>query len=442
MSEPAVFVVIRDGEKRVYHDRWAHMFLYRHLLWGPESLDQWLAEEDEDGEFDFDICGGVVVNFDEKRLLWDGDDMDLELPPVGKVLDRLLQCSWPGYSIEYASRGIADLAAAAGENLREDSHEEFSEDFALTNELPDELSLRPETISEAAGIDDDDEFDDEPHDDDDDDDDDSFFDDDELRAWVTIINQDGSVRHRYLGEIPLDLIFHETSVIADLLDLEPAEVPPESVVREGIWFDLANRTIGVWGRPIARAILPHLQEYWTNWDVRWADEGYQSQCGVSGPSGIPMSDVEALAKLTPKILSTQRVDLSSLLGAMGSSLKRTAVRATGCFALVLAAPVVLLGLIAGNMKAAAITIAIVWMGIAIIFKFVAWRFKRKFLDGALVDLTKQDSETGCRSPVAGPLDPVSRREQLETLLAEANLPSLAEIEPHVGDGDNAIGFLS
>jgi len=82
---------------------------------------------------------------------------------------------------EYASRGIADLAAAARrKSPRKIPHEEFSKISALTNELARRTQPRPEKNQRSCRIDDDEmNSDDEPHDDDDERRRRLFFDDDE-----------------------------------------------------------------------------------------------------------------------------------------------------------------------------------------------------------------------------------------------------------------------
>lgn len=431
MSEPAVFVVIREGHKRVFYDSWAHVFLYRHLLWGDEALDEWLSAEepDEDG-FEHDCCGGLVVDFDQKRLTWNGDDHELEIPRVASVLDRLLETAWPGYQIQYASGSIDELAVAAGES------EVDGERNSMIDGMPIELLDRPQTVRHAAGFDDDPDFEDE----DEEEDEESDLTERDVCAWVTLVDPEGRVRHRQFDEIPVDLIKRSAESLPDLLGLPAAEVPAEAGVREGIWFDSPTRTIGIWGRAAAKPLLPHVQQHWKGWNVTWSSNGYSDHCAVSGPSGIPMSDAEALARLTPKILSTKRVDLSNLLGAFGGALKSTALKATGCLAIVLSLPVLLFGLIAGKMSAALITIVIVWVLIAIACKVLESKFKRKFNGGLMGDMAQRETEGDSRPPVAGPIDPQARRATFEQLLAASGLPSLDEIDKHV-DEDEALSSL-
>ncbi|EMI53340.1 hypothetical protein [Rhodopirellula sallentina] len=460
MSEPAVFVVIRDHEKRFYYDRWAHVFLYRNLVWGPDALDSWLAGEqphDDDGDWFAESCGGVVVDHDRRKITWDGDDEALSVPRVSNVLNTLLETAWQGYDVEYAVHGLQSLANAAGVELEDEDvedddfedqdadedklDEEFSdEEFAdappqrsqtrLIESKEERLGDRPETVRDAAGIYDEDELDE-----DEEEDEPGEFEDDSPRAWITLINEQGVVRHRHLEELSRDLFLCDKNAFRQLLALKPNDVPPESVVTEGIWFDFKRREIGYWGNHQARRDLAVLQRSWQQWHVQWAENGYTDHCAVSGPIGIPMTDEEALATLTPRILSTKRIDLGNIIGALGGQLKKTVVKGVGCLTVLICLPVLLFGLIAGKMQAALITIGVVVVGVAIVFKLVERKFKRKFNDSSIGMFARDQDAAETRAPVAGPLDPAERRARLDQLLLAAGLPPLQDIEKHVDEDD-------
>ncbi|MCM2371792.1 hypothetical protein [Aporhodopirellula aestuarii] len=424
MSEPAVFVVIRDQQRRYFYDRWANVFLYRNLIWGPDDLDEWLETEEAYDEWDGEVCGVAVIDHDRRQLVWDGDPDELNVPRVVNVLHELMQTSWRGYEVQIAARGATDVAIVAGVH---------GGDVGLIEEA-DPIADRAETVREAAGIYD--------HDGDDDLDDveGDEFDEDTPRAWVTLINEEGVVRHRHLNEISQDLLKGKKDAFHQLIALNSGDVPAEAVVTEGIWFDFGRKEIGYWGCLSGRSAYAQLRRGWSGWKVDWADGGYSDQCQVSGPSGIPMSDAEALASLTPQILSTKRIDLESVMGMLGGQVKKVAVRATGCVTVVLCIPVLLFGLIAGKMQAALITILIVVVAVALVFKLIERKFKRKFNESPIGLHAKGKDDEGLRAPVAGPLDPAERRDRLERLLAAAGMPALSEIEKHI-DSDDAMKEL-
>ncbi len=245
-----------------------------------------------------------------------------------------------------------------------------------------------------------------------------------------MIDTEGAVRHRNVPEISQDLISGRESAIAELARLPAAEIPNESVVTEGMWIDQTQREIGFWGGRKARAAFEKMQTAWSGWTVRAAQNGYAEQCAVSGPAGVPMTDAEALGQFLPTVLSTKRFDISSMFGALGGQLKKTAIKATGCLLMVLCAPVLLFGAISGNWQAALITVAIVALCVVIAFKVIEGKFKRKF---AMPALARQEDGEERRAPVAGPMDRKERRNRLDQLLKAAGFPTLSEIEPHFSE---------
>lgn len=422
MSEPAVFVLIRDGQKRFFADRWANAFLFREILWGPDELERWLTDDEEIDEWTDDVAGGVVVDYDRRKLTWSGDEEMLEIPRVESVYEKLLQASWPGFEIEFAARGLRDLAAAAGQ--------------ADAADYDDESYRRSSAVQEAIGYDDDDDEDgdelgdgDELEDGDELDDEDQF-DDHDTRAWITLVDTEGVVRHRNVAEISEDLVHGKESAIAELARLPAAEIPEESVVTEGMWIDQDRREIGFWGGRKAKAAFPTLQASWSGWTVRAVEDGYAEQCAVSGPVGMPMTDAEALGKFLPTVLSTKRFDISTVFGAMGGRLKKIAIKGTGCLLMVICTPVLLFGAISGNWQAVLITVAIVTLFVVIMFKVIERRFKQNF---ALPANLRQAEGDQARPPAAGPIDAEERRTRLDHLLQAAGFPPLAELEPHFSD---------
>lgn len=424
MSQPAIFVLIRGGDRRYYQDPFAHMFLFRELLWGPDALERWLCEGEEIDRWTEEAIGGAVVDFDRRLLVWHGESGMLSIPKVRSLYDTLLETAWTGFDVRFVMSATPDLAEAAGEQRELD-------------ELPD----RFETVQQAAGFDEDeilgerlleDRLSDESLDGGDEaaetfeNDREDIFDDEDERAWITIVDDEGAVRHRNLQEVSQDLITADPDVVTNLLRLPPGDMPGESVVIGGIWIDIPRREVGVWGGPEIRRELEQMDKAWDGFRVRWADDGYAEQCAVSGPNGNPMSNVEALGKLMPTILSNKRFDIGAVFNAVGGHIKKTAVRATGCFVGILCTPVLLFGAISGKWQASFITVGIVIAFFMLAFKLTERRLKKKF---ALNEIANNLDQSGERAAVAGPMDPPTRRAVMEDLLANAGFPSLSEIEP-------------
>jgi hypothetical protein len=160
---------------------------------------------------------------------------------------------------------------------------------------------------------------------------------------------------------------------------------------------------------------------------------------VSGPSGLPLSEAESLGRVVPTILSIGKLDASLVVEKIGGEVKRTAVRLTGCFVLVICSPVILFSLISGNWKAGGITIAIVVILTTILFKLAEAKIRRR-VNGLRTKLTG-DRVVSKKSSSAGPLDSNTRREVLNQTLIRAGLPPLSKIEAFLVPDPELEGYL-
>jgi len=143
-----------------------------------------------------------------------------------------------------------------------------------------------------------------------------------------------------------------------------------------------------------------------------------------------MKDEEALAKVLPSILTTKRFDMSTVLGAIGGGLKKTAMKATGCLLVVICLPLVIFGLVSGNWTAVLISIAVTCAIVITAFKVIEYKVKKSFNNKMPMGGNAEDAP-----PAAGPLDELQRRQRIDQLLAEAGLPALAKVEPYFPEED-------
>ena len=341
----------------------------------------------------------------------------LNVPRVNDVYNRMLQAAWPGFKVAFAEEGMKDLAEALGAEAL------GAEDGGVW--YPEE---RSETVREAALLDDDeDELDEEEEEEEEEY---GRFDEDDIRAWVTIVAADGTVRHWHLSELSEDLLQADGDPLQALMDLPPDEVPPEGVVAEGMWLDQAEKSIGLWGGYSLRARLPEMESAWDGWSIEWAERGYERQCETAGPAGVPLKDEEALAKVLPSILTTARLDVSTVIGALGGGLKRTAVKATGCLLVVICLPLVVFGLVSGDWTAVLISIAVTCAVVIAVFKVI----ERKVKNSLMGKMAMKNEGDGA-PPAAGPLDEARRRQRIDRLLAAAGLPALSQVEPYFPEED-------
>ena len=466
MSEPALLAIIRGGQTRYYIDDWSGLTLHRELVWGPEAFEDWIVARAELEELEETYSSTVVVNFDRKQLTFRIDSDALEIPKVGALFNRLVAAAWPGYEIasvaldhellealgeqttpewsanpdyariEYRPESVASAVGDIEDdidNFDDDFDEDFEEDPAddTDGDRTDRHngSTQDGEQSNSADAKEDDGFDDE------DDDDDLEFGETELRAWVTIISNDGSIEHRQLSELPQELLQANPSAIEELAELPGCDVPAEAVVREGMWVNSGSRTLSIWGGPSTQAALPVVESAWKGWTVQWAPRGYAQHCADTGPTGQVLSTEKALAKLLPMLMSTHRMSFGSLFSVIGGAVKKTAMKATGCLVVVVCLPIFIFGLVSGNWTAVAWTIGITVSLAVVAFKLVEWQVAKKFRQS--IDAA-EDEQNIHGSPTAGPLDKSQRRVALDALLATAGLPAISKIEPLVTKEDLAI----
>lgn len=423
MSRSAAFrVLIRDGQQRRYAEVWAS--LRRELIWGADEFEAWLVAGGEADWEPEDISAVAVVDFDTKVLAW-GEVDSLSSGRSNALYGQLLQHAWAGFSI----------SEIPGEGLERVFCELIDVPFDSDDE--EEWDERPEDVQTAASYllpgmsrDEDEEEDEEE----DDYEDEPPFSEENPGAWVTIIERTGAVSQRGLIELSEDVLSGKQSVLAALTDLEPVELPAEKFVVEGLLIDQQQQRIVYWGTG-GEKLVGKLHDGWAGWSVESLLDGYLQQCQASGLAGVPMNDAEVLGGFVPGLLSNKRFRLANLLGAMGVSLKNSAITATGCLTMVLALPILLVALFTGLWKesgyALLTLVAIVVMG----FKVIEAKLKSQ-VQGAFSESEVELEEL--RPPVAGPIDEAPRWERMDQMLNACQLPRLAEIEPYFDETEQLL----
>lgn len=412
MIEPAIFALIRDGQTTLYSDPCGSAFFERNLVWGQDGLGQWLRGREPTDQFDSDAEAGAVIDFDAKALLWYTDDDEVNHPRSVQLLDALIDHAWPDFEILYAD-GISDLQIAAGGSINQLG------DRAMRLRVDlDPLERRSDSIEEEIELGDElgDEFD---------------LDDGSLGfAWITILDQENVVHHRLIGEITLDVIRDERKPLERLIALPPYEVPAETNVMEGLIVDEASCEIRIWGSRNIRAVAKEMALAWPQWDVKAIDsDGYQQQCRISGPAGRPMSNAQALGSVIPVLLMTKRVDPAMVLGQIGKSVKGLVAKLIAFLTVLFCLPFAIFALVTGNWKSGGITIGIIVLLVTVVFKLIEAKWRRGFT-ATMQEVKRNAASQDDGSAVAGPTDSTNRRNELERLLRTADMPSIAEIEPH------------
>lgn len=414
MSRSAVlFVLIRSGERRMFAEIWGN--LARELIWGPQVLEQWLAEGEEIDDDIEDIAGLAVVDFDSKSLTW-GDRDSFSIQKAKELHTKLVQSAWQGFSVKSISPTSLDahVNELLGYENGIDDEEPYNERHDTVAEAAECFFLSEEELAEME------------------EEDESFepFSEGLEGAWITIADPKSKIRQRGLESLPNDLLSGNAGALQAVAKLPPIELPKEKYVTEGIHFDLVKRSISYWGND-ADPVVKKLNAGWKGWNVQQIDGGYTKQCEFSGLPGKPVSDAEALGTFMAKVLSNKRFTMANLLGAVGSSLKSNAIKATGCLTMILALPIILAAGFLGKWKEGGYALIALVVIIVILFKIAEYKLKSKFKQSTFAEKDEYLEEQ--RSPAAGPLDENVRREKLDEILAKCDLPLLKEIEPHFED---------
>ncbi len=114
MGQRANFVVINNGQWKLYYDHWIANRLENEPFWGPEYATQLIEsmhlQEDKFDWLDETWCeGGAVLDLDSKILVWfGGEDIVYDIF-LRKSYLTLMESNWPDWHIWWASEGIADL---------------------------------------------------------------------------------------------------------------------------------------------------------------------------------------------------------------------------------------------------------------------------------------------------------------------------------------------
>lgn len=217
--------------------------------------------------------GGVLIDSDRRQLLfWGYDDGILCEPHLRRFFLPALHYLWPGWTVEWALHGVADLA----DYLHIDrstvlTREEFEEGFDPDNPISDDELLRCEYRT----------------------------------TVITIKRPDGLVLDYVLWCLPGTALSAGPHLLDVLLSRgKPVNLPYEREVDSeadgGAFFDLTTHEMWVWNPVIIDPrYLEALRQLWTGWQVNEHADGIVRQVVLSGrdATSIMIPEDEAVADL-------------------------------------------------------------------------------------------------------------------------------------------------
>ena len=270
MGDRANYVVVQNGRWDLYYSHWGAVSLHLDLLAGPGAAtrfirDQRVVEPDTNGWLDDIWCeGAALVDHDRRRLCFftvhhDGHD---ERATILAVLAR----TWPGWRIDWAYDGLADLVRYVGQ---------------------DASIVRTESEPEARPV---------------------AADEDQVRCLVTVADDTGAGGDTPPRAYALDWDAEEVIEFGPaVLDRLPADalrtrcaVIPES----GIHLDPTTRSAGVWTVRSLNGALDRVERLWPGWRWEmWNDRRDEQLSRTSERFSGPEPDLStALAALQERFL--------------------------------------------------------------------------------------------------------------------------------------------
>jgi hypothetical protein len=116
MGHRCNLVVKRAGAVAVYYSHWGALSLLADLLKGPSSIDDWVKDcEREEQLLDNVFSEGVALaDFDDQLLLLRGGLQVQYILPARLAYLEMARASWPEWRVEWAIRGVIDVAQHAG----------------------------------------------------------------------------------------------------------------------------------------------------------------------------------------------------------------------------------------------------------------------------------------------------------------------------------------
>lgn len=119
MGSRANIVTIENGDTKIYFFHWLAQEMDAFVILGEENFRKFLEEsyEDGDGQNLMDNAwaeGGLLLDFDNKVLIWfGGEDIEYDRPYLDAYM-LLLQQAWPGWDTRWASMGNYDIGLYLG----------------------------------------------------------------------------------------------------------------------------------------------------------------------------------------------------------------------------------------------------------------------------------------------------------------------------------------
>jgi hypothetical protein len=312
LGNRANYVIVENGQSHIFYSRWGALTVPSVMLSGPEATLEYIRQLTPDQQLLDSVWaeGGVLVNVDTHHaLFWGGDRIALH-PYLRRPLLAVLPLLWPGWSINWALFGVADLARGVGWDVSQVLDSRYVDTAFLTG---DQAVITEVQLLEALQARD-------------------------PKAVLSIRSTTGNRKDHLIG---LDEMFHvgdprayyQLAASYQVLSLGPrllrilpeestATLPREGSEQEpenGIYVDEETRTIWIWEREtLDPRYLEAVARRWPGWQVQGHVEGLVRHVILSGrdPAAVKLSDQQAIQELLNALTGSQSTDPLQLFQAI------------------------------------------------------------------------------------------------------------------------------
>lgn len=286
-------MIVENGQAQIFYSRWGALTIPSVLLVGPEGTLEYIRQLTPDESLLDDVWaeGGVLVNVDTHRaLFWGGDSIAVR-PYLRRPLLAALSLLWPGWSIDWAQFGVADLARNIGWEVSRVLDNQFvhtaflagSEAVVTETQLLESLHAKdPKTIlsirSNARDV------------------------KDYLIILEESFDDNNPKTYHHLATL-----YQVLSLGSRLLNMLPTEsttfLPREGSKQEphqGVYIDEEMQTIWVWeNETLDSRYLEAVARRWPGWQVQGHVEGLVRHIILTGrdPAAVKISDQQAVQEL-------------------------------------------------------------------------------------------------------------------------------------------------
>lgn len=255
MGQRANLILVENGSYRLFYDHWCANTMERDLFWGPQHAREFILAHKECEINDQNWLdekwaeGGVVLDLDKQHLLlFFTSDLGFDLQLRHFYMELLCKV-WKGWNVQYAQRGIAQLAEYVG--------------FPLDNIITPIEKDTPYPIEKAF----------------------SHMPFDPGEFYVSIKHSDGSMDIHVSGHgiVEISEILYSPEFISKISPLTRySDLPADSLIflnkytqiLSGIHIDEPAKTIHYWTYEERFSCLEIIQRNWPGWTIHRLGDNY------------------------------------------------------------------------------------------------------------------------------------------------------------------------